>query len=289
MEEYDTLPEGTTLLKRTLGLQNLHHSQYLGVNNPLNVYDLGSTINPDPGIQSEASIQVRFVHPLQAFRIVPHADIPALSQETAVRDAIDQAVHGHGLDLVSLYFRIVHLAFPILHKDLFLEKHARSYHEFAPPLLAAVYLLASGYWDYSDKLTVQTRPEVAALKKLAMDSLPSSMERAKLSTIQARLLLSQCQATDPSYQSGEARLSITSQLVHLAQRLGLHLDTGDWEIPEWEIGIRRRLSWVCFIQYKCLAFVQGHSSLITCDSWDVNSLTADDFPETDKGETANSS
>jgi hypothetical protein len=71
--------------------------------------------------------------------------------------------------------------------------------------------------------------------------------------------------------------------------LGLHLDAGDWDIPEWEIGLRRRLSWACFIQDKWLAFVQGHPSLIPCDSWDVNSLTADDFPEIDEDETAGSS
>ena len=289
LEEYDALPEGTTLLKRTLGLQNLHHSQYLGVNNPLNVYGLGSTVNPDPGIQSDASIQVRFVHPLHAFRIIPDVDTSAHSLETSVRDAIEQAVQGHGPDLVNLYFRIVHPAFPILHKGVFLEKHARSYHEFSPPLLAAVYLLALGYWDYSDTLITKTKPEMRPLKKLAMDSLQSSMERAKLSTIQACLLLSQCQATDPVYLSGEARLSVTSQLIHLAHRLGLHLDAGDWDIPKWEIGLRRRLSWACFIQNKWLAFVQGHPSLIPCDSWDVNNLTADDFPETDEDETAGSS
>lgn len=289
IEEYDALPEGTTLLKRTLGLQNLHHSQYLGVNNPLNVYGLGSTSESDPEVQSEVSIQVRFVHPLHAFRIIPDVDTSAYSLESSVRDAIEQAVHGHGPDLVSLYFRIVHPAFPILHKEVFLEKYARSYHEFSPPLLAAVYLLASAYWDYSDTLTVKSKPELRPLKKLALDSLHSSMERAKLSTIQACLLISQCHATEPSYISGETDLSMTSQLIHLAHRLGLHLDAGDWDIPEWEIGLRRRLSWACFIQDKWLAFVQGHPSLIPCDSWDVNDLTADDFPEMDEDETAGSS
>jgi hypothetical protein len=289
VEEYDTLPEGTTLLKRTLGLQNLHHSQYLGVNNPLNVYGLGTTSSSEHDPQSEASIQVRFVHPLHAFRIIPDVDTSAYSLESSVRDALEQAVHGHGPDLVSLYFRIVHPAFPILHKEVFLEKYARSYHEFSPPLLAAVYLLASAYWEYSDTLTAKTKPDVSPLKKLALDSLHNSMERAKLSTIQACLLISQCQAIEPCHVSGETDLSMTSQLIHLAHRLGLHLDAGDWDIPEWEIGLRRRLSWACFIQDKWLAFVQGHPSLIPCDSWDVNSLTADDFPETDEDETAGSS
>jgi hypothetical protein len=106
VEEYDTLPEGTTLLKRTLGLQNLHHSQYLGVNNPLNVYGLGTTRSSEHDPQSDASIQVRFVHPLHAFRIIPDVDTSAYSLESSVRDAIEQAVHGHGPDLVSLYFRM---------------------------------------------------------------------------------------------------------------------------------------------------------------------------------------
>jgi hypothetical protein len=35
--------------------------------------------------------------------------------------------------------------------------------------------------------------------------------------------------------------------------------------------------------------VHGHPSLIPCDSWDVDNLTADDFPETDEDETAGSS
>lgn len=289
VEEYDTLPEGTTLLKRTLGLQNLHHSQYLGVNNPLNVYGLGNTSNRGLEVQSEDAIQVRFVHPLHAFRVLPDADTPAYSLESSVQDQIELAVHGHGPDLVSLYFRIVHPAFPILHKEVFLEKYARSYREFVPPLLASVYLLASGYWEYSDTLAVKHKPDMSTLKRLALDSLQNSMERAKLSTVQACLLMSQCQATGPDYLSGDSRLNMTSQLIHLAHRLGLHLDAGEWDIPEWEIGLRRRLSWACFIQDKWLAFVHGHPSLIPCDSWDVNSLTAEDFPETDEDETAGSS
>lgn len=289
VEEYDTLPEGTTLLKRTLGLQNLHHSQYLGVNNPLNVYGLGVTSSRSPEVQPDDTIQVRFVHPLHAFRVIPDADTPAYSLESSVQDEIEQAVHGHGPDLVKLYFRIVHPAFPILHKEVFLEKYARSYREFVPPLLASVYLLASGYWDYSDALAAKLKPDMSPLKRLALDSLHNSMERAKLSTIQACLLMSQCQATGSSYLSGESRLNMTSQLIHLAHRLGLHLDAGDWDIPQWEIGLRRRLSWACFIQDKWLAFVHGHPSLIPCDSWDVNSLTAEDFPETDEDETAGSS
>jgi hypothetical protein len=289
VEEYDALPEGSTLLKRTLGLQNSHHSQYLGINNPLNVYGLGSNTLPESPVRSAGAIQVRFVHPTHAFRILPDADTVGHSLESSILDSIERAVEGHGPDLVSLYFRVVHPAFPILHKEVFLEKYARSYREFAPPLLAAVYLSASGYWDYSDTLASKTKPEMQPLKKLAVDSLQHAMQRAKLSTIQACLLISQHHPNKLGDAFGETDLNMTSQLVQLVHRLGLHLDASDWDIPDWEISLRRRLSWACFMQDKWLAFVQGHPSFISSESWDVSSLTANDFPETEEDETAGSS
>jgi hypothetical protein len=289
VEEYDALPEGSTLLKRTLGLQNSHHSQYLGINNPLNVYGIGCTTVPESPVPSAGPIQVRFVHPIHAFRILPDADTIGHSLETSVLDSIERAVEGHGPDLVSLYFRVVHPAFPILHKEVFLEKYARSYREFAPPLLAAVYLLASGYWDYSDTLASKAKPEMQPLKKLAVDSLQHAMQRAKLSTIQACLLISQHHSNKFDDAFGETDLNMTSQLVQLVHRLGLHLDASEWDIPEWEISLRRRLSWACYMQDKWLAFVQGHPSFISSESWDVGSLTANDFPETEEDETAGSS
>jgi hypothetical protein len=289
VEEYDALPEGSTLLKRTLGLQNSHHSQYLGINNSLNVYGIGCTTVPESPVRSAGPIQVRFVHPIHAFRILPDEDTIGHSLETSVLDSIERAVEGHGPDLVSLYFRVVHPAFPILHKEVFLEKYARSYREFAPPLLAAVYLLASGYWDYSDTLASKAKPEMQPLKKLAVDSLQHAMQRAKLSTIQACLLISQHHSNKLDDAFGEADLNMTSQLVQLVHRLGLHLDASDWDIPDWEISLRRRLSWACFMQDKWLAFVQGHPSFISSEAWDVSSLAANDFPETEEDETAGSS
>ena len=289
VEEYDALPEGSTLLKRTLGLQNSHHSQYLGINNPLNVYNVGGNSIPETLVRSAGPIQVRFVHPIHAFRILPDAETVGHSLESSILDSIERAVEGHGPDLVSLYFRVVHPAFPILHKEVFLEKYARSYREFAPPLLAAVYLLASGYWDYSDSLASKAKPEMQTLRKLAVDSLQHAMQRAKLSTIQACLLISQHHSNKFDDAFGETDLNMTSQLVQLVHRLGLYLDASDWDIPDWEISLRRRLSWACFMQDKWLAFVQGHPSFISSESWDVSSLTANDFPETEEDETAGSS
>jgi hypothetical protein len=289
VEEYDALPDGTTLLKRTLGLQNLHHSHYLGVNNSLNLYGVDVECLNATNHPHEDTIKVRYVHPQHAFKIIPDTSDSGHTNEAPILDAIEDAVYGHGADLVDLYFRIIHPAFPILHKEVFLEKYSRSYQEFSPPLLAAVYLLASRYWSYSDSLSTKPAPTTAPLKQLALDSLKQTMQRAKLSTIQACLLISQEQTSEDDHASGETTLNMTAQLIQLANRLGLHLDAGDWDIPEWEIGLRRRLSWAVFKQDKWLALVHGRSPFISSTAWDVEHLSSNDFPETNEDDTAGSS
>lgn len=192
VEEYDTLPG--SLLTRTLGLQNRHHSEYVGLNAVPDVYSshaVDSTATTSDGKQKQDYI--RFVHPSHAFRIIPDEQTEGYEQERTVVDEIEALANGHGKKLVELFFRVVHPSFPIIHKDVYLEKYARSYREFSPPLLAAVYLLASSYWAYDEQLARCRMIDTAALQALAFSSLQNTMRRPKLSTIQAGLLLSQWQ------------------------------------------------------------------------------------------------
>ncbi|KAK5118713.1 hypothetical protein LTR85_007919 [Meristemomyces frigidus] len=289
IEEYDTLP-GPSLLKRTLGLQNLHHSQYVGPNSVLDVTSCGSQFNQDVRRNSvSAPVKVRFVHPLHAFTIVPDAGTPGHGLENPLLDEIERAVCGNGPELVRLYFRIVHPAFPILHKEVFLEKYARTYKEFSPPLLASVYLLASGYWSFSEALASAAKPDLSKLKQLARSSLQHTIKRPKLSTVQAALLIAQHQATD-TVDPGEGSVGdLTLQLVDLAYGLGLHLDPSDWDLPEWEKGLRRRLSCAIHIQDKWTALLTGRPPMISLEAWDVDPLTDADFPEQSEDATTGSS
>jgi len=173
--------------------------------------------------------------------------------------------------LIRLFFRIVHPSFPILHKNVFLEKYERTHREFSPPLLAAVYLLALNWWSYSSELALQSKPDVSHLESLTMRSFSNIIHRPKLSTIQAGLLLLQ----RPEGNSW----ALTCQLVGLAQDMGLQLDCTTWHIPAWECGLRKRLAWAVFMQDKWGALVHGRPSHITPMDWDVQPLTVDDFPE----------
>jgi len=268
VEEYDDL-EGPSLLKKTLGLQNKHHSQYVGATRGLEPALLG-----DLSGKSEVQLSygtLRRVSSTEAFLLRPDQGTQAYEDELDDLDAIEAIVKPHGRALVDLYFRIVFPSFPIVHKEVYLEKYNRSYREFSPPLLAAVYLLALQYWTYDDKLNKYTKPDVLELEKLARKALGDTIHRPKLSTVQAGLLLLQHTDTDSA--------ELTAQLISVAYGLGLHLNASNWNIPDWEKGLRKRLGWGLYMQDKWSSLGSGRPSLLNASNWALKPVSNEDFPE----------
>lgn len=274
IEEYDDLP-GPSLLKRTLGLQNKHHSELVGLHAVSEFFlDMGDPLGSD-----SKTDYVRLVNPSVAFRIKPDSDTTGYEQERDSIEEIEALALKNGPELVQLYFRIIHPSFPILHKQVWLEKYSHSYREFNPPLLAAVYLLASTYWSYSETLANSKKIDTAALQRLAFSTLHNAMRRPKLSTIQAGLLLSQYHGAFADQDPNQQRDQLIVQLVSVSQSLGLHLDCSDWDIPDWEVGVRRRIGWALYMQDKWTSLLEGRPSLISEEDWAVDSLSTIDFPE----------
>jgi hypothetical protein len=270
VEEYDDL-DGPSLLKRTLGLQNKNHSQYVGATRGLEPALLGKL-----SITGRSEVQLtqgslRRVAPTEAFLLLPDPGTQGYEDELDDLDAIEEIIKPHGKTLVDLYFRIVFPSFPILHKEVYLEKYARSYREFSPPLLAAVYLLALQYWTYDDRLSTSTKPDVVELEKLARKALSDTIHRPKISTVQAGLLILQHTDADSA--------ELTAQLVSVGYGLGLHLDASDWNIPDWEKGLRKRLGWSLYMQDKWSSLGSGRPSLINSSNWVLQPVTNADFPE----------
>ncbi|KAF9878948.1 hypothetical protein CkaCkLH20_03848 [Colletotrichum karsti] len=261
-------PRPTSLLDGTLGLHLKTHSEHVG-----------NTSYREPALldlhrpQDPSARAVRRLDDNTVFLIHRDRETSSEPQRIADLDAIEKLVHPLGSTLVNLYFRIVHPSFPILHKKVFLEKYARSYHEFSPPLLAAVYLIALDWSLYDRTLATSTwQPDQAALEALALRTMSDDMKRPKISTLQAGLLVQQ--------RFRNNTWTFTAQLVALAQGLGLHVDCTDWAIPDWEKGLRRRLAWALFMQDKWGALVHGRPSHIRLDEdWDVRPCRVDDFPE----------
>lgn len=270
MEEYDEL-DGPSLLKKTLGLQNKHHSQYIGATRGLEPAFLGDLNSTGKDEVRMRGATLRRVTSSEAFILLPDPGTQGYADELDDLDAIEAIVKPHGKALIDTYFRVVFPSFPILHKEVYLEKYERSYREFSPPLLAAVYLLALYYWNYDDTLNKYTKPNVKELEKLARKAFGDTIHRPKLSTVQAGLLL--LQHTDTSFAE------LTAQLISVAYGLGLHLDASNWNIPHWEKGLRKRLGWALYMQDKWSSLGSGRPALINSSNWDLQPVTNDDFPE----------
>jgi len=260
-----------SLLDRTLGLHRTTHFKYIGPSS-LHEERLLDLIHRfyDSGSGEDGQ---KFRRVADSTTFLSKSDRHTLfsADVDGDLDAIEQAVRPHGPGLVNLYFRTVHPSYPILHKGVFLEKYARSYREFSPPLLAAVYLLAMDWWEYDRELSSRQKPDAESLLRTAMKALTGVIHRPKLSSVQAGLLLLQ--------RSGGDSWVLTTQVVAIGEELGLHLDCTTWNIPEWEKGLRRRLAWAIYMQDKWGALIHGRPSHVALSVWKMPRVSLADFPE----------
>jgi hypothetical protein len=264
------------MLKRTLGLQNDRYSQYIGPTTDFepSLIDLSPFDPQDESLLSRGTL--RKVSDVDTFLMLPDYNTPGHEHLIEDADEVERIISPHGPALIDLYFHIIHPSFPIIQKQVFLEKYARSYREFSPPLLAAMYILAINWWDHSEQLINHPRPNLHELERLVRTSLADAMYRPKLSTIQAGLLLSQRPEGD--------QWAPTAQLVAIGQELGLHLDCSSWKIPLWERSLRKRLAWALYMQDKWGSLIHGRPSHIFAANWAVRPLTWNDFPETERSD-----
>ncbi|RDW34486.1 hypothetical protein B0I72DRAFT_144913 [Yarrowia lipolytica] len=274
VSDYSSLP-GKSLLKKTLSLQYPKSSFYVG---HTSVHDVRffdtATLDHIGQCVLNKDTAMRRVAPDVLFTIRNDFADDLHSEFIANSDQVERIVAPHGLALIDLYFRIVHPAFPILHKRIFMEKYARTHREFSPPLLAAVYILALKWWNYEPQLASQPKPDVEKLRRIALNSFSDLYEQPKLSVVQAGLLILQC-----SMERARSWILI-SHVISLAEELGLGMDCQTWRLPRWERALRRRLAWAVYIQDKWVALIEGRPSHIDeSRQWLVRRISADDFPD----------
>lgn len=278
-EDYASLG-GHALLKKALSLQYPRSSYYIG---PTSVFDAklfeATPIDSQGRAELIDDIEIRKVSNDVMFSMKSDYS-PSLYQRSIQNvDSVEQLVAPHGRTLIDLYFRTVHPSFPILHKKVFIEKYKRTHREFMAPLLAAVYILALNWWNYDPALSALPKPDVTALFDLGMHTFVDVLDRPKLSSVQAGILLLQCQ---PNHNRS---WMLCSQVVALTEELGIGLDSGKWRLPRWERGLRRRLAWAVWLQDKWLSVSESRPSHIDrLRTWHIKHLVTDDFPERDESE-----
>jgi hypothetical protein len=207
--------------------------------------------------------------------MLPDENTQDYADEAETLRQVEQIVHPHGPALLELYFHAVHPNFPIIQKHLFVERYRHGDRSFSPVLIAGMYILALNWWTFDPNLARFPKPDPTRLEAIAMKSLSLVMERPKLSTVQAGLLLLQRPEADS--------WSLTTQLVAIGQELGLHLDCSSWSIPLWERGLRKRIAWALYMQDKWSSLIHGRPSHIFGANWAVQPITDDDFKEEGDG------
>lgn len=255
----------------TLSLQRHRHCKYLGQTTALDasLIALGS-FNDQNETESHVG-SLRQVTRAEYFSTHADAEVLIPDDEARALADIDQIVGSHGPALIDIYFRHVHPSYPIIQKPAFLDRHRHGDRQFNPPLLAAMYLLAMAWWDHEPAVSAHPKPDTAKLEYVAITSLTISMQRPKISAVQAGLLLLQ--------RAKSSTWTLTVQLVALGQDIGLHLDCSDWSIPPWERLLRKRLAWALYMQDKWSAVMHGRPSHINTADWNVPQPTAADFDE----------
>lgn len=225
-------------------------------------------------IQISKTLALRKVAPKVQFLLRDDYNQKLYSEQEQQVDIVERLVHPHGKLLVEIFFKRVHPYFPILHERVFLEKYVRSYRELTTPLLASIYSLALQWWDFHPKLIGFPKPEVVELlNEIAFKTFFERIERPKLSMIQTGLLLLQCRSESPN------NWVLCSNVVALAEELGLGVSCQDWKLPKWEKDLRKRLAWAVWATDKWTSLIEGrHSHLILGRNWMVNILRRSDFP-----------
>lgn len=259
------------VLGETLGLQRSRHSRYIGLTSPFDPVLVGLSRFDSRGESILSVGTLRKVNEQETFIMVSDDEANEYGSDQDAINEISRIVGPHGPALVDLYFKVVHPSFPIVQKHVFLERFRTSLHNVSPPLLAGMYILALNWWSHDPNLVSKTRPDIHQLESIASRTLSAAMQRPKLSTVQAGLLLLQRPEADS--------WSLTTQLVAIGQELGLHLDSSAWSIPLWERGIRKRIAWALYMQDKWSSLIHGRPSHIFGANWAVKAMSEADVTE----------
>ncbi|KAI9684591.1 MAG: Fungal specific transcription factor [Bathelium mastoideum] len=264
-------PASSSVLGQTLGLQPKQHCRYVG---PTAAYDQSLLGLSQFDGHNESQIDfgtVRKVDEHECFIMYSDETTTTSHNEVEALNLIEEIVAPHGPSLIDVYFRIVHPSFPIIQKQVFLDRYRNNDRQFNSALLAGMYMLALNWWPFEERLAGRPKPDSVRLEQIAYRSLEGAMRMPKLSTMQAGLLL---------LQKPDADLwSLTTQLVAVGQELGLHLDCSRWQIPVWEKGLRKRIAWALYMQDKWSSLIHGRPSHIFDANWAVKPLASEDFVE----------
>ncbi|CEI65564.1 hypothetical protein FVEN_g8825 [Fusarium venenatum] len=193
-------------------------------------------------------------------------------------DAIERIVWPHGPALVRLYFRHVHVGFPVIHKARFLRQYATSKLDIPSSLRGAVYALACVFWSQDAQLARIPCPfKQHELTNNAQEALRRELDAPNLCRLMSALLL--MHMIPPEIDSVETPYLwvMACQATSVAQMLGLHMDPDKWNIAPWEKRLRKKLWWAVFYTDCWSSVCHGNPPHISYESFTTPPPDMDDL------------
>lgn len=305
LPDYDWLKEST--LHKTLGLQCNRYLSHVGPSGELDsllmgYYDYNERNHTELAIRKSSTDRnfethsvirkVREFPPatnsstrgdIDAFLLLEEISLPSsgsvqddkqiqLSPETVLEiNQIQDLVGNLGPKLMDVFLRHVLPCYPMLYKTTLMDKFNRTIFELCPSILAIIYTFAINWWSYDKELSSKTiNLSRDAMQRLAERYLAREIPKPTLSTVQAGLLILQQRIFYDHHQGHDDSWVLLSQTVSCSYEIGLHLDSTPWDIPRWEVSLRKRVAWSLYIQDKWGALTTGRPSLINDEQeWTV--------------------
>jgi hypothetical protein len=179
-----------------------------------------------------------------------------------------------GRRLLSLFHTYIEPQYPIFSTEALPDPESSPVH-----LLAAAYAIAFPFSMYDDQLCIDLAydtPPYTDLSRLINVSLRPDLHSPTISVAQTLVLLLIRPLANPLVAEAPYKGSLGGSLAAVAVTLGLHLDARSWNIPTWQIALRRRLSFVIYCLDKWMAASLGRPRQLRDDDWIVTSLESSD-------------
>jgi hypothetical protein len=136
-----------------------------------------------------------------------------------------------------------------------------------------MYIISHHFSTFDDALCIQTVYEtlpLTQLRQLALRHLDSSRHRPTIASLQSGLLLAISPAANMLTPETDERASLAGTITAMSNALGLQYDPSDWEIPEEDKALRRRLATLVKANDTWTALAAGRPPFISSDNWDVD-------------------
>lgn len=189
--------------------------------------------------------------------------------------------------LLGLYIRFVDPYFPILARSEVLVNGAVSHqavNTLPLSLISAMYASALPFALYDELLSATTSHVLdrsEQLYRISRLGITQEAHNPRLSTLQAALLLLQRAPSSRAASETAWRTALVGWTVSLAYNLGLNRDSSHWNLPAWELALRKRLWHAVVIMDKWTSLGTGLPSHIRSDDAEVQPLWSSDCEITD--------